>query len=308
MYISDVIDGLRLCARVKGIEGRRYLIAGPDPIQVRNLVKIIAQELGIEHRFGTMPAAPFRAFKAVTEAMYRYSGKEFPYANRYNLFLSDKVFDITKARNELGYRPMVPVQEAIRHTVKWYREERLRHVAGGAEIATLSLRDELRKRGHDARLFSSSARAGEGFSHADYECFGTTSLFRTLLQTANPWAYRRLANVLARFKPDVIHVTMFLTQLSPLILPLLRKVPSLYHVVWYRPICPIGTKLLSDGSACNVPLGTRLSSSSLSTDPGLAPIDAADETVVAMARCFQSCRRRQRDGAKSAARGWDYSR
>jgi glycosyltransferase involved in cell wall biosynthesis len=119
---------------------------------------------------------------------------------------------------------------------------------GGAEIAILQLRDGLRQRGHDARLFATSAGPGE--RHADYECFGTTSRWRTLLQTANPWAAVQLRQVLREFRPDVVHVTIFLTQLSPLILPVLRGYPSLYHVVWYRPICPTGTKLLPDGALC----------------------------------------------------------
>jgi glycosyltransferase involved in cell wall biosynthesis len=49
---------------------------------------------------------------------------------------------------------------------------------------------------------------------------------------------------------------MFLTQLSPLILPLLKDIPSLYDVVWYRPICPLGTKMLPNGATCRVPAGS----------------------------------------------------
>jgi glycosyltransferase involved in cell wall biosynthesis len=126
---------------------------------------------------------------------------------------------------------------------------------GGAEILVLNLRDALRARGHDARLFTSDAGENGSRSLADYTCHGTTSRFRTLLQTANPWAAMRLRQVLADFRPDVVHVKMFLTQLSPLILPVLRNVPSLYHVVWYRPICPLGTKFLPDGSVCYSPPG-----------------------------------------------------
>ncbi len=126
---------------------------------------------------------------------------------------------------------------------------------GGAELLMLSLRDRLRDQGHDARLFASSARPGPGNSLADYTCFGTTSRFRTLLQTANPWAYWQFRRVLAEFCPEVVHVGMFLTQLSPFILPLLKDVPSLYHVHWYRPICPLGTKTLPDGEPCKVPAG-----------------------------------------------------
>src|SRR5688500_13076542 len=43
---------------------------------------------------------------------------------------------------------------------------------------------------------------------------------------------------------------MFLSQLSPLILPALRDVPTLLHVVNYQLICPLNTKVLPDGSAC----------------------------------------------------------
>ena len=126
---------------------------------------------------------------------------------------------------------------------------------GGAEILILSLRDRLRQCGHDARLFTSSARPGLQINLSDYVCLGTTSSFRTLLQTANPWAFLKLHRILKEFKPHVVHVNIFLTQLSPLILPLLKNVPSLYNVVWYRPICPLGTKLLSEGTLCKVPAG-----------------------------------------------------
>jgi hypothetical protein len=127
-------------------------------------------------------------------------------------------------------------------------------LVGGAETGLVILRDGLRRLGHDARVFSSSARPG-GESFADYECLGTTSSFRTVLQTANPWAALGLRRVLGEFKPDVVHVKLFLTQLSPLVQPVLREVPSLYHVVWYRPVCPLGTKRLPDGRGCREPAG-----------------------------------------------------
>ncbi|MDH4195566.1 MAG: glycosyltransferase family 4 protein [Nitrospirota bacterium] len=131
---------------------------------------------------------------------------------------------------------------------------------GGAEVLSFALRDELRKRGHDARLMTTTAaemgaKGCEEEHEADYRCFGSISRYRTLLQTANVWAYRALQQVLREFRPDVVHVRMFLTQLSPLILPLLKSVPSVYHVVWYRPVCPVGTKLLPNGQPCRVSPG-----------------------------------------------------
>jgi glycosyltransferase involved in cell wall biosynthesis len=121
---------------------------------------------------------------------------------------------------------------------------------GGANIDLLTLRDWLRQRGHDARIFATYARGGRGRTLADYECFGTTSRFRTLLQTANPWAFLVLHRVLGEFRPDVVHVRMFLGQLSPLILLLLKHWPSLYHIAIYEAICPLATKMLPDRNRC----------------------------------------------------------
>lgn len=122
---------------------------------------------------------------------------------------------------------------------------------GGAENLVLSLRDALRARGHEARLFTSSARPLRVPVEADHTGLGTTSRFRTLLQSANPWAAHRLRAVLENFWPAVIHVSVFLTQLSPLILPLLRETPSLLHIADYRPICPVSSKQFPDGTACH---------------------------------------------------------
>lgn len=127
--------------------------------------------------------------------------------------------------------------------------------SGGAELMVLALRDALRRRGHDARLLASSARPLNLPSQADYQCFGTLSSLRGLTQVANLSAFRRLQQVLREFRPDLIHVRLFLSQLSPLILPLLGDVPAIYHVAWYRCICPIGTKMLPDLSSCREPAG-----------------------------------------------------
>ncbi len=124
-------------------------------------------------------------------------------------------------------------------------------LTGGAEQVSAALRDGLRRRGHDARFFSSTARPLDMSLVSDYTCFGTESPLRRVLQAVNPFAARRLSQVLHEFRPEVVHVRMFLWQLSPLILPLLRRVPSLLHVVNYDLICPLNTKLLPDGSACH---------------------------------------------------------
>ncbi len=120
---------------------------------------------------------------------------------------------------------------------------------------TIDLRNGLRERGHDARLFASTARSFPLPEHSDYSCVGSNGWSRPLLQTANPWAVRALRRALQSFNPDVVHVRMFLNQLSPLILPLLRGRRALLHVGNHQTICPIDTKVLPDGTPCTYRAG-----------------------------------------------------
>lgn len=122
---------------------------------------------------------------------------------------------------------------------------------GGAELIIATLRNELRRRGHEVRFFSSRAGVPPGMLVADHECFGTIGRFRTLLQSANLHALAALRRVIGSFRPDVVHVNLYLTQLSPWILQALREVPSLYYAQWARAICPRGTRFKPDRTSCS---------------------------------------------------------
>lgn len=127
---------------------------------------------------------------------------------------------------------------------------------GGAEVIACDLRDALRARGHEVRVFASSARGGSEPNFADDLGFGTTGRWRTVLQSANPAAAWALRRVVSRFAPDVVHVNLYLTQLSPLILLALGDVPAIYYAMWHRAICPLGQRLLPDGRLCSARPGT----------------------------------------------------
>ena len=116
---------------------------------------------------------------------------------------------------------------------------------------SLTLREGLRQRGHEARLFASTAAPLQGLPIiADDTCWGTTGPAHRVTQALNPVAAAALRRVIGDYRPDVVHVRMFMTQLSPLILPVLRHVPALFHAVNYDLICPINTKRLPDGTPC----------------------------------------------------------
>ncbi len=123
-------------------------------------------------------------------------------------------------------------------------------VAGGAEIVVQDLRRALRARGIEARLLASTARASHPDHAADFTFPGTTGAARALPEMTNPGAILALRRALHAFDPDVVHLSMFLTQASPAILPLLRSRPTLWWANEYRSICPAGTRLLPDRRRC----------------------------------------------------------
>jgi glycosyltransferase involved in cell wall biosynthesis len=129
-------------------------------------------------------------------------------------------------------------------------------LSGGAEVMALQLRDGLRRRGHDVRVLASRASlVADLDTAADWTAFGTTTRWQAASSAWNPSARRALGRALRDFDPDVVHVKMFLWQLSPSILPLLKTRRALYHAVTYKAICPKGTKLLPDGTPCGVSPG-----------------------------------------------------
>lgn len=142
----------------------------------------------------------------------------------------------------------------------------------GAERITRDLRDSLRTRGHTVRIFSSRAQLIAGESIADATCFGTTSRVQTLSSTVNFSAARALRHELETFDPDVVQVQMFLWQLSPAILWLLKDRPSIYYVVTFKPVCPTGLKWLPSGEPCHVTAGVACLRNKCITIPGFGPL------------------------------------
>ncbi len=117
------------------------------------------------------------------------------------------------------------------------------------------LRDGLAAAGDEVRLLVSSAGSAANGS-ADYVAFGSNHLAaQAFLQVANPFALATLDRALREFQPEALVVNMFAHHLSPAILLALRGRAVILLVSDYKCICPIGSKLLPNGSICEVHAG-----------------------------------------------------
>ena len=121
---------------------------------------------------------------------------------------------------------------------------------GGAEAFAIAVRDGLRAAGEEVRLLTSSAgTAGDGT--ADFVVFGTERVAaQALLQIVNPLAAAGVRRAVHQFKPDVALANMFAHHLSPAALSALGDVPTVLVISDFKAVCPIGSKLLPNGTLC----------------------------------------------------------
>ena len=127
---------------------------------------------------------------------------------------------------------------------------------GGIEVCVTRLRETLSAGGDEVRLLTGST-GSQGDGTADYVALASDRLAPQIgLQLVNPFAVARLRAALREFQPDVVHVHMLEANLSTALFVALRGVPTVVTVHFYKPICPVGTKVLPNGAFCTVPAGT----------------------------------------------------
>ncbi len=123
-YIDDLVDGFRLCGEVPRAAGRTYILAGAEVPTLNELTAMIARDAGVRPPSWHLPVWPFWLAGAACEALCAPFGIEPPiYRRRVDFFTKSRAFDITRAREELGYAPRTTLQDGIRRTLTWYRQQ-----------------------------------------------------------------------------------------------------------------------------------------------------------------------------------------
>ena len=124
-YVEDLAEGFRLCGEVPGASGRTYILAGGEVTSLNELVRRIAAAAGVPPPSLHLPVWPVWLAGAACEAVCAPLGLEPPlYRRRVDFFTKSRAFDISRARAELGFSPAVGLDEGIRRTLAWYREQR----------------------------------------------------------------------------------------------------------------------------------------------------------------------------------------
>jgi nucleoside-diphosphate-sugar epimerase len=125
-YIDDLVRGFELAGTTPCAAGREYILGGPEYTTLNELVRLIADELGVAPPRLHFPIWPVWVAGALCEAVCVPLGIEPPlFRRRVDFFRKSRAFNIGRAREELGYNPAIDLKTGIKRTAAWYRSRGL---------------------------------------------------------------------------------------------------------------------------------------------------------------------------------------
>jgi nucleoside-diphosphate-sugar epimerase len=122
-YIENLINGVLLAEKKKISGCTTYFIADHKPYAIREMAQKIAENLDVEIPNFFIPVwiakivgfiYPFLNLKKTKAPISKYMIKEITHS---------WACDISKARQELGYNPMIEFNQGIKNTVIWYKNK-----------------------------------------------------------------------------------------------------------------------------------------------------------------------------------------
>lgn len=126
VFVGNLVQGMMLAAAKAPSVGQTYIITDSRSYSWNEIVSTIAEELGVK-RWGFH--APVWVAKVGVGSLEKLAGiLRFtpPFTlERIRSSTSNRVYDISKARGEIGYEPVTSIQQGLRDTVRWYRQQSL---------------------------------------------------------------------------------------------------------------------------------------------------------------------------------------
>ncbi len=123
IYIDDMTSAFLLCAERTEAIGHSYNIAGDHPVSFRELAEAIAHSLGRSLPKGDIPLWLANLASDIFALIPGMKGENAPLTrSRVRFLTNNRVYDIGRARSELGFAPTMPLEEGMRHTAEWYQK------------------------------------------------------------------------------------------------------------------------------------------------------------------------------------------
>jgi nucleoside-diphosphate-sugar epimerase len=126
LYIDNLVDALVLAMAPGKGDGEEFLIADENYLSIEELVTRVGKAMGVNVNIRHFPMGPLIVAGHVCEKVckpLRINPPIFP--RRVDWYRQNRAFSIDKAKRLLGYQPAVDIDEGLRKTYEWYRDEGL---------------------------------------------------------------------------------------------------------------------------------------------------------------------------------------
>lgn len=126
VYVEDLVEGILKAALSAVSRNRAYYMANPEPVVWKEFSLLIARIVGRRVMAIPVPLALMRMISMGGDIIGRVSGNAV-------LFRSEKIVEMEqvawvcsseRAYRELDWKPRVPLEEAIRKTAQWYKDNK----------------------------------------------------------------------------------------------------------------------------------------------------------------------------------------
>lgn len=123
-YIDNLVDSFVLAMEPGRGDGKAYLIADEEYVQIEDLVTRIGKAMGIAVKMPHYPIWPVIIAGHVVEACCKPFKINPPlHPRRVDWFRQNRAFKIDAAKRDLGYNPKVGLDEGLKRTYLWYKQE-----------------------------------------------------------------------------------------------------------------------------------------------------------------------------------------
>lgn len=121
-YIDNLIDALLLASHEKSAEGQDFIIGDEVCPKMKDIVKAIYKAENKKLPKFNLPL-PLATILSWVCDVFQYIGLPAPLTSKRLQFITEnRKYDITKAKQVLKYKPKIDLEEGVRKTFLWYKE------------------------------------------------------------------------------------------------------------------------------------------------------------------------------------------
>lgn len=123
--VENVAYALSLCIKAADIDGQVFNISNGEPMEFKNILEMFLKSINKEAKYLKLPFGLVYGIAGFLEWIYKtFNKKGEPALTKYTVctLAFSQTLDISKAKEKLGYKPIMTLSEGILQYGEWWKE------------------------------------------------------------------------------------------------------------------------------------------------------------------------------------------